>query len=64
MATAYSESAAAVLCLELERDGLPIDRARAQELVERAAGPRPTSEADATRIRAERDARVLRHAPG
>ncbi len=64
VATAYSESAAAVLCLELERDGLPIDRARAQELVERAAGPRPTSEADATRIRAERDARVLRHAPG
>jgi DNA polymerase-1 len=64
VATAHSESAAAVLCLELERDGLPIDRARAEELVAQAAGPRPTSEADAARIRAERDAVVLRHAPG
>ena len=64
VATAYSESAAAVLCLELERDGLPIDRPRAEALVAAAAGARPTSEADAARIRGERDALVLRHAPG
>ena len=35
--TVASESAAALLCLELERDGLPLDRARTEELV---AGPR------------------------
>jgi len=64
VATAYAESAAAVLCLELERDGLPVDRARAETLIGQAAGPRPVNEADAARIRAERDAEVLRHAPG
>lgn len=62
--TAHSESAAAILCLELERDGLPVDRPTAEELIELAAGPRPTSEADALRIRSERDRAVLDHAPG
>jgi DNA polymerase-1 len=61
---AYSESAAAVLCLELERDGLPVDRAAAEELIAVAAGPRPRDEADAARIRRDRDARVLAHTPG
>ncbi|MEI2779588.1 MAG: DNA polymerase [Tetrasphaera sp.] len=61
---AASESAAAVLCLELERDGLPIDRAGAGELIALAAGPRPRDEAHARAIRAERDARVLAVAPG
>lgn len=63
-ATAHSESAAALLCVELTRDGLPIDRTRAEELVAQAAGPRPADEAQARRIRAERDAAVLAHVPG
>lgn len=62
--TVWSESAAAVLCLELERDGLPVDRAAAEDLIAAAAGPRPRDEAVAARIRTERDAAVLRHAPG
>ena len=62
--TAHSESAAAILCVELERDGLPVDRATAEELIELSAGPRPASEADAARIRSERDHAVLEHAPG
>ena len=65
VATVHSESAAALLCLELERDGLPIERTRVLELIGQAAGPRPRDEADAARIRSERDEEVLRHArPG
>ena len=62
--TVWSESAAAVLCLELERDGLPVDRDAAEDLIGAAAGPRPLDDADAARIRALRDHVVLRHAPG
>jgi DNA polymerase-1 len=62
--TVWSESAAAVLCLELERDGLPVDRHVAEELIAASAGPRPVDDADAARIRADRDHDVLRHAPG
>ena len=61
--TALSESAAAVLCLELERDGLPLDRTVAERLIAEAAGPRPSVPGDAGRIQGERDAAVLRHAP-
>ncbi len=64
VAAAYSESAAAVLCLELERDGLPVDRQAAEDLIAASAGRRPDSELDADRIRGERDGRVLAHAPG
>jgi DNA polymerase family A len=64
LAAAYSESAAAVLCLELQRDGLPVDRPTVEHLIADAAGPRPADEADAARSRRERDARVLAHAPG
>ncbi len=64
VAAAYSESAAAVLCLELERDGLPVDRGVAEELIARAAGPRPHDDAEAAAIRRARDAVVLAHAPG
>ena len=64
VAAAYSESAAAVLCLELERDGLPVDRRAAEDLIAAAAGRRPDDEKDAERIRRARDARVLVHAPG
>jgi len=63
VSTAISESAAAILCLELQRDGLPVDRAAAERLIADAAGPRPTGPADAERIQRERDAAVLRHAP-
>jgi DNA polymerase-1 len=57
------ESAAAVLCLELERDGLPVDRGELERLIAASAGRRPTDEADADALRAERDEMVLRHAP-
>ncbi|GAB3084900.1 DNA polymerase [Pedococcus soli] len=64
VAAAHSESAAAYLCVELARDGLPIDRGAAEALIAASAGPRPTDEGDARRIRAERDAAVLVHTPG
>ncbi|MCU1536886.1 MAG: DNA-directed polymerase, partial [Humibacillus sp.] len=60
----WSESATAVLCLELERDGLPVDRLAAEDLISASAGPRPRDEADVARVRAERDRAVLRHAAG
>lgn len=63
VATAVSESAAAILAAELEHDGLPIDRPTAERLIADAAGRRPTSEAEAREIRRERDALVLRHLP-
>jgi DNA polymerase-1 len=62
-ATARSESAAEVLCAELSVDGLPMDRAVAESIVARFAGPRPRSEAEADELRRRRDAQVLRHAP-
>lgn len=62
--TAWSESAAAIVCVELARDGLPVDRARVEALIAQAAGPRPVDEAQAADIRRVRDSRVLRHAPG
>lgn len=62
--TAWSESAAAVLCLELERDGLPVDRLAAEDLICASAGPRPRDDLEASRIRSERDQAVLARAPG
>ncbi len=62
-ACALSESAAALLCVELARDGLPLDRAAAEVLVADAAGPRPRSEADAESARRARDEAVLAHVP-
>jgi len=62
--TVLSESAAAVLCLELRRDGLPIDRERTEQLLADSVGPRPATEADEVSTRRARDALVLRHAPG
>ncbi len=62
--TCWSESAAAALCVELQDEGLPVDRAELERLIALCAGPRPRTEAEAARTRAERDARVLRHAPG
>jgi DNA polymerase family A len=62
--TVTSESAAALLCLELERDGLPLDRARTEQLVAEAAGPRTVGDAETTAARRARDETVLRHVPG
>ncbi len=61
---AHSESAAAVMCVELAHHGLPIDRPTAEELIALAVGPRPRDEMHAARLRAARDSQVLRLAPG
>lgn len=58
-----SESTAELLCAELAADGLPVDRAAAEDLLAGLIGPRPRDEREAAAIRAERDAVVLRHAP-
>jgi DNA polymerase-1 len=60
---ALSESAAELLCAELSADGLPVDRALAEELLAGIIGPRPRSDGEAVRQRAARDALVLAHAP-
>ncbi|MGL4745553.1 MAG: DNA polymerase [Dermatophilaceae bacterium] len=62
--TILAESATAVLCLELERDGLPLDRARVDELITQASGPRGTTPHHEEQARRRRDERVLRHLPG
>jgi len=63
VATARSESGAALLCVELETDGLPLDRARAEELVAAACGERPRDQVHETALRQRRDDAVLRHVP-
>jgi len=62
--TGQSESAAALLCVELAATGLPVDRPTIERLIEDSAGPRPDDEAHAGVIRSARDEQVLRHAPG
>jgi DNA polymerase-1 len=61
--TARSESVAELLCAELSADGLPMDRASAEQVLAGIIGPRPRSEAEVGSMRAARDAAVLRHAP-
>jgi DNA polymerase I len=63
VATARSESTVELLCAELAADGLPVDRAAAEQLLTGIVGPRPRGAADAVVIRTARDARVLAHAP-
>jgi DNA polymerase I len=58
---ARSESAAELLCAELTFDGLPMDRAVAEEIVASFVGPRPRSETEAVEQRRARDNEVLRH---
>lgn len=58
---ARSESAAELLCAELQADGLPIDVARAEAIIASFVGPRPTSPADAAELRRQRDLVVQRH---
>lgn len=62
--TARSESAAALLCAELEIDGLPIDVAEAERIIASFIGPRPRNAADEQRLADERDQLVLEHLPG
>ena len=57
--TAYSESGAAVLALELERTGLPVHRPTLEQLIEASAGPRPNTPQEEAAARAERDRAVL-----
>jgi DNA polymerase-1 len=61
---AYAESAATQLTVELEHDGLPIDRQTAGELLEASIGPRPRDVAHETELRAARSAKVLAAFPG
>jgi DNA polymerase I len=61
--TARSESGASLLCVELEHDGLPLDRARAEQLVTAACGERPRDQAHEAALRSARDEAVLRHVP-
>ncbi len=63
VATARCESTAELLCAELSADGLPMNRAVAEQVLAGIIGPRPRSESEAVAARAARDAEVLRHAP-
>jgi DNA polymerase-1 len=47
LATARCESTAELLCAELSADGLPMDRAVAEQVLAGFIGPRPRSEAEA-----------------
>jgi DNA polymerase I len=59
--TAYAESAAALLAVELEHDGLPLDGATAEQFIAGYIGERPKTPAEEAEIRTARDAEVLRH---
>jgi DNA polymerase-1 len=61
--TAWSESAAALLAVELGCDGLPVDRTTVEQILTASVGPRPADAAAAERFRRERDGEVLRHLP-
>ncbi|WP_375485389.1 DNA polymerase [uncultured Jatrophihabitans sp.] len=56
--TAWSESTAELLAVELQVEGLPLDSVRARELITAVVGPAPRDDADAARLRGERDRRV------
>lgn len=60
-ATARSESTAELLCAELSRAGLPVDRSVAEGIIGELIGARPASEAAADEQRRARDGQVLRH---
>jgi DNA polymerase-1 len=61
--TARSESATALLCAELEHDGLPVDVEAAETIIASFIGPRPAGPGDEAAGAASRDERVLRHLP-
>ncbi len=62
-ATALSESAAELLCAELEVDGLPFDRMTGETIVAGFVGPRPRTADEAAAQLARRDEEVLQHLP-
>ena len=62
--TAYSESMAALLAVELGHHGLPIDRAVLDDLLTTTVGPRPRQDSDELALRRARDEQVWRHFPG
>jgi DNA polymerase-1 len=61
--TVRSQSTVELLCAELAADGLPVHLASAERILAEIIGPRPRDRAEAARLRAVRDERVLRHAP-
>ncbi len=64
LATARSESAAELLGVEMQVDGLPIDVREAERVIATFIGPRPRDAAEAARATAARDAQVLARVPG
>jgi DNA polymerase I len=62
--TAHAESLAALLAVELEIDGLPLDRDAMSALVAAVIGPRPVDDRHAAAQRRARDEAVLRQFPG
>jgi DNA polymerase-1 len=62
-ATALSESAAEMICAELEHDGLPFDRSTGERIVAGFVGPRPLDADDERRRIHALDDTVLRHLP-
>ncbi|MDQ1671385.1 MAG: polymerase [Actinomycetota bacterium] len=62
--TAWSESAAELLAVELQSGGLPLDRDTAVELITGHVGPRPADETAAAASRRERDDVVRRLVTG
>ncbi|MCK9896002.1 DNA polymerase [Frankia sp. AgB32] len=59
--TGRAESAAELLALELERDGLPLARHDAEQLLADLIGPPPRTPTDELAARQRRDAAVLAH---
>jgi len=62
-ATVLAESAADLLCAELESDGLPIDVDIAEQIIAGFVGRRPSTAAEAAEELTRRDADVLQHLP-
>jgi DNA polymerase-1 len=61
--TALSESAAEIVCAELEVDGLPFDRAVGEEIIAGFVGRRPRDASDELVLLAELDAPVIAQLP-
>jgi DNA polymerase-1 len=60
----YAESAATMLTVELEHDGLPLDREAAGDFLRATIGDRPADAGEETTILAQREREVLALFPG
>ncbi len=60
---AHTESAAGLICAEMEHDGLPVDLAAAEGVVAEFLGPRPRDAAEELERLRQRDETVLSHLP-